>query len=74
MDAIKINIIMGYVLLIAGLLVIIMPIYQTYNIFIGKSLPPEILKNSMTAQPNQNVGSLDFQKQKENAFIKIMPI
>lgn len=69
----SINKIIGYALLIVGLLLIIMPIYQTYNIFLGKSLPPDIFK-SQELTINQNVSPMDVQKQIENAFIKILPV
>ena len=69
----SINKILGYVLLIIGLLLIVMPIYQTYNIFLGKSLPPDIFKSQELAI-NQNAGPTDLQKQIENTFIKILPV
>lgn len=38
------NKIIGYVLLAAGLLLIIFPLFQTYKIFTGKTMPPQIFK------------------------------
>lgn len=64
----------GYILLAAGLLLIILPLYQTYNIFSGKSLPPQIFKNENQLELHQNVSQYDFQKQIENSFMKVLPV
>lgn len=64
----------GYGLLVVGLLLILLPLTQTAFIFFGKALPPQIFTRPEALQLNQNVGSFDFQKQIENAFIKILPV
>jgi len=69
----KLNIIIGYILLLAGLLLIVVPFYQTYAIFTGKSLPPQIFE-TQKIQENKNVGAFDVQKQMENVFMKILPL
>jgi hypothetical protein len=66
--------IIGYGLLILGLLLILIPLAQTIGIFMGKTSPPQIFTRPAALQLNQNVGSFDFQKQIENAFIKMIPI
>jgi hypothetical protein len=66
------NKIIGYVLLLAGLLLILVPLFQTYQIFTGKSLPPQVFKTeTVTANPN---AGFDLQKQMQNAFIAILPL
>mgnify|MGYP001595625565 CR=1 FL=1 len=60
------NKIIGYVLLIAGLSLIIFTLYQSYNIFWGNSLAPLVFKAPTVAQPSKTsgLGSLqDLQKQ-----------
>jgi len=68
------NKIIGYVLLIVGLLLIIMPIWQTYNIFTGKAMPSQIFMRPVALKANPNVSALDIGGQIQNAFIKILPI
>ncbi|MEK7061787.1 MAG: hypothetical protein AAB957_00825 [Patescibacteria group bacterium] len=68
-----INKIIGYSLLIAGLLLIIFTLYQSYNIFVGHSLPPLIFKVQAPIPPlKTNVtGSLqDLQKQLNDEISK----
>src|SRR5581483_5614831 len=65
--------IIGYVLLSVGLLLIIIPLYQAFNVVTGKAMPPEIFKNSRV-EPYKNVNPADFQKQIENAFIAVLPL
>lgn len=64
----------GYVLLIIGVLLIAMPLWQTYNIFTGKSLPAQVFMRPVPLTVNQNVSALDIQGQVQNALIKILPI
>lgn len=68
------NKIIGYVLLIAGVLLIVFLLWQTYNIFTGKSLPAQIFLKPIVAQENPQVGAYDIQGQIQNALIKIIPI
>lgn len=69
----SINRTIGYSLLIVGMLLIVIPLFQVYNIFINKAGAPEIIKTQQS-RLNENVGALDMQKQVENALIKIIPI
>ena len=60
------NKIIGYVLLVAGLLLIIITLYQSYNIFMGNSSAPLMFKVQAPAQSSKanGVGNLqDIQKQ-----------
>jgi len=68
------NKIIGYVLLAVGLLLIILPLWQTYNIFTGKAMPSQVFQKPIALQQNPNVGALDIQGQIQNALIKIVPI
>ncbi len=72
MDSQKINKIIGYALLLAGLLLIIVPLWQTYYIFTGKAMPIEVF-TSPKVQSSGNAG-FDLQKQMQNAFIAILPL
>ena len=64
----------GYVLLIIGVLLIALPLWQTYNIFTGKSLPAQVFTKPVSVKVNEDVSALDIQGQIQNAFIKILPI
>lgn len=68
------NKIIGYVLLVIGILLIISPLWQTYNIFTGKSLPAQIFMSSVSLKVDPNVGPTDIQGQVQNALIKILPV
>ncbi len=68
------NKILGYVLLLAGILLIVMPLWQSYNIFTGKAMPAQIFMRPLTLQVNQNVGAMDIPGQIQNALIKVLPI
>ena len=60
------NKIIGFSLLIAGLMLIIFTLYQSYNIFMGNSPAPLVFKVQAPAQPSKTsgAGSLqDLQKQ-----------
>ncbi len=60
------NKIIGYALLIIGLLLITLTLYQSYNIFMGNSSAPLLFKTQAPAQSSKTsgVGSLqDLQKQ-----------
>jgi hypothetical protein len=64
----------GYILLIIGVLLIAIPLWQTYNIFTGNALPAQVFIRPTTLTANQNVGVLDIQGQIQNAMIKVVPI
>jgi len=64
----------GYILIIAGLLLIVLPLWQTYNIFTGNAMPAEVFKRPVSLEVNPNVSALDMQGQLQNALIKILPI
>ena len=68
------NKIIGYILLIIGVLLITWPLWQTYNIFTGKAVPAQVFARPVSLQINQNVGALDIGGQIQNALIKIIPI
>lgn len=70
----EINKIIGYTLLLVGILLIILPLWQTYNIFTGKSLPAQVFTRPVVLQVDEKASPLDIQKQMQNAFIKILPI
>src|SRR3989344_7401689 len=80
MNSNTINKLMGYTLLVIGLLLIVVPLYQTYNIFVGKSLPPDVFKSQKIILPNQNLlpqtdsKPLDLQQQLQTAMKNILPI
>lgn len=65
--------IFGYILLTIGLLLIIVPLVQTYAIFTGHGLPPQVF-HIATPSGNPNTGSFDVQQQMQNAMIKILPL
>ena len=64
----------GYVLLLIGILLIAMPLWQTYNIFTGASQPANVFAMPVTLKANPNVGALDIQGQIQNALVKIIPV
>ncbi|MBI3631319.1 MAG: hypothetical protein HY219_00430 [Candidatus Staskawiczbacteria bacterium] len=68
-----INKIIGYALLVAGLLLIIFTLYQSYGIFTG-SLPAPLMfsaQGSAVPASTGNIGSLqDLQKQLNNEISK----
>ena len=66
--------IIGYVLLIIGILLIAIPLWQTYNIFTGKSMPAQVFMRPQALTVNNNVSVLDIQGQVQNALIKVIPI
>lgn len=68
------NKIIGYVLLLVGVLLIALPLWQTYNIFSGKAMPSQVFKRPVALQVNQNVSAFDIQGQVQNAVIRVIPI
>ena len=66
--------IIGYILLAIGLLLIFVPLWQTYSIFTGSLMPAHIFKTPATLKVNPQVGALDVQGQIQNAVIKVIPI
>jgi hypothetical protein len=64
----------GYFLLALGLLLIILPLWQTYNIFTGKAMPTQVFIKPITLKVNDNVTAFDVQGQIQNALIKTIPI
>jgi hypothetical protein len=61
-------------LLAVGLLLIILPLWQTYNIFTGSSMPAQVFARPVALKVNPNVSALDVGGQIQNALIKIMPV
>ena len=68
------NKIIGYVLLVIGLLLIVLPLWQTYGILTGKAVPAQVFARPAALKVNQNVGVLDVGGQVQNALIKVLPI
>lgn len=67
------NRIIGYVLLLAGLLLIILPLFQTYFIFTGKAQAPQIFQ--VPAQKSvQSSSGFDIQAQVQQAVTNALPI
>lgn len=68
------NKIIGYVLLLVGLLMIIVPLWHTYNIFTGKVSPAQVFIRPISLTVNNQVGAYDIPGQIQNALIKIIPV
>ena len=60
----NLNKILGYLLLICGLILIVFTLYQSYNIFTGKSLAPSVFKIQMAKKLQAN-SNLNLQQQIE---------
>jgi len=69
-----INKIIGYALLVAGILMIIIPIWNTYNIFTGKTMPPQVFMRPPSLQTKDNISPTDIPGQIQNALMKVLPI
>ncbi len=65
--------IIGYILLAAGLLLIIVPLFYTVMIFMGSSNPPQIFKVP-TEQTQAPVSQFDIQGQVQAALGKMLPV
>jgi len=63
------NKVLGYILLVCGLLLVLFTIYQSYNIFYNKVNPPYIFK-IQTVQKPQTGGTQDIQQQVNNEVSK----
>lgn len=63
----------GYILLIIGILLIVVPLWQTYNIFTGKSTPAQIFTKPIPIKVDQNISPTDIQGQIQNALSKTIP-
>lgn len=68
------NKIIGYVLLTLGVLLIILPLWQTYSIFTGKTMPAQVFARPVALTVNPNVSALDIGGQIQNSLIKIIPV
>lgn len=68
----EINKIVGIVLLIIGILLIVIPLLQTYNILTGKTMPHQVFKTPLVPVETK-ASTLDIQGQMQNALIKILP-
>jgi len=64
----------GIVLLTVGVLLIIIPLLQTYNILTGRGVPPQVFVSPEPVKIDKNVGVLDVQGQVQNAVIKVLPV
>ncbi len=73
----NINKILGYILLIAGILLIVVPLYQTYQIFTGKVLPVQVFSVQGGKQPTDTKSPnnpFDLQQQLQKSLMNILPI
>jgi len=68
------NKIIGYVLLLIGILLIIIPLWHTYNIFTGHATPAQVFMRPVTLKVNDKVSALDIPGQVQNALIRVLPI
>ena len=68
------NKIIGYVLLLIGLLLIVLPLWQTYNILTGQGVPAQVFMRPAALTVNNNVSALDIPGQIQNSLIKIIPV
>lgn len=57
------NKIIGYLLLVAGLSIIGLTIFYSYNIFTGKYSPPLLFKSGFVLPPSSGIGSLNMEEQ-----------
>ncbi len=65
--------VIGYILLAAGLLLIIVPLFQTVMIFTGHGNPPQIFK-VQGQQSSQPASQFDIQGQVQSALEKMLPL
>ncbi len=70
----EINKVLGYILLAVGLLLILIPLYQTYAIFTGKAMPPQVFKSQKIEVPAQSNNPFDVGQQVQQALVKVLPI
>ena len=68
------NKIIGYILLAVGILLIVLPLWQTYNIFSGKAMPTQVFMRPVALTVNNKVSALDIAGQMQNALIRIIPV
>ncbi len=68
------NKMIGYILLAVGVLLIAVPLFQTYQIFTGHALPPQVFNVPALVSQDPNASQFDLQKQLQNALIAILPI
>ena len=68
----NINKILGYILLVAGLLLMSASIYQSYNIFTGKASSPMLFKVQapLPSKTGQATGQQDLQNQMSQEISK----
>ena len=64
----------GIALLVIGVLLILVPLWNTYQIFTGKVLPPQIFMKPITGSPASSGVAVDMQKQIQDAMAKALPI
>lgn len=69
----ELNKIIGYALLVVGILLIVLPLWQTYSIFTGKSQPAQIFQKPVVLQETKT-SIADIQGQVQNALLKVLPI
>ena len=74
----ELNQILGYILLLAGLLLIVVPLWQTYQIFTGATQPPQVFGQQETqpvlepeSKPNN---PFDIQQQVQKGLMSMLPI
>ena len=74
MNSQTINKTIGYGLLIAGLLLIILPLYQTYNIFTGNAAPTQVFKQEKIETNDEPNNPFNIQQQVQKGLANMLPI
>ena len=67
------NKVIGYILLIIGVLLIVGSLWQTYNIFTGKTQPAQVFMKSVSLTTDKNIAATDIQGQLQNTLVKAIP-
>src|SRR5262245_1314907 len=75
MNSHSVNKVIGYLLLVAGLLCIMIPLFQTYRIVIGAVQPPQLfhLPKAKAIEKLQNTAGVDGNAQFQQAILKVLP-
>ena len=68
------NKIIGYLLLTIGVVIVVITLWQTYNILFTKTAPTQIFNNTQLPKKEANAGAYDIQAQVQNALIDVLPL
>ena len=66
------NKIIGYILLVLGLIIVFFTLYQSYNIFNDKISAPIIFKTQITQQKSKANNQLNLQEQMQEQVQKVI--